>query len=220
MKSLIRQLYINKYRIKASNVKFRLLSRIGDDSTFEGNNRVGKYSFFSGNMGLYSYIGDNVMLMGVTIGRYTSISSNVRIINGRHPIKAPFVSSSPVFYSIRTPLGCSFVQKQLFEEYAYVDKENRIQVIIGNDCWIGYGVSIIGGVTIGDGAVVLANATVTKDVPPYAIVGGIPAKVLGYRYDENTISHLNKMQWWGKDEDWIANRRDRFNDIRVFLESE
>ena len=75
--------------------------------------------------------------------------------------------------------------------------------IIENDCWIGENVFIAGGVTIGDGAVVLAAAVVTRDVPSYAIVGGVPAKVVKYRYDEGTISTLLEIQWWNKGVEWL-----------------
>lgn len=217
MNSLIRQLLINKYRIKAPNVKIGFLSRIGDGSLFEGNNRIGKLSFFQGSLGKFSYVGNNVRIIGCLVGRYTSISSNVHIVNGKHPITHPFVSTSPVFYSRSNPLGCTIVQEQLFEEYAYVDEKKKIQIIIGNDCWIGYGVSIVGGVSIGDGAVILANATVTKDVPSYAIVGGVPAKILGYRYDEMTRNALISKLWWNKEDSWIKENAYAFSDINHFL---
>ena len=217
MKPIIRQLLINKLRIKSPNVKFGLLSRIGDDSSFEGNNCVGKFSFVNGCIGVNSYIGDNVMLIGCWVGRYTSISSNVHIINGRHPLKSPYVSTSPVFYTKHTPINFSYVEEQLFEEYVFADPERKTPIIIGNDCWIGFGVSIVEGVTIGDGAVVLSNATVTKDVPPYSIVGGVPAKVLGYRYDENTIEKLLTIKWWNKDELWIKKNVQLFLNIEEFI---
>lgn len=218
MKSLFRQLWLNKLRVKAPNVKFGFLSRIGDNASFEGCNRVGKFSFINGEMGWNSYVGDNVVLMG-GVGRFTSISSNVNVINGRHPMREPFVSTSPVFYAVRNPVGCSYAEKQQFEEFTYADPVRKIPVIIGNDCWIGFGVSIVEGVTIGDGAVVLANATVTKDVPPYAIVGGVPAKVIGYRYEESVISQLLNICWWNQSDKWIAERKNLFVDIDAFLGS-
>lgn len=214
--NVIKQFWGNKHCIKAPNVKFDLLSRIGTGSSFEGNNYVGKYSLIWGAVGKYSYFGDHVKLVG-NIGRFTSISSWVQIISGRHPMKSPYVATSPLFFAKKTPFGHSFVQKQLFEEFAYADTKNKIQVIIGNDCWIGYGVSIVGGVKIGDGAVVLANATVTKDVPPYAIVGGVPAIVKGYRYDAVTIEKLLEMKWWNKDESWIKEHALTFSDIDAFM---
>ena len=83
------------------------------------------------------------------------------------------------------------------------DKSKNIAVSIGYDCWIGEGAFLKGGVKIGNGAVVLAHAVVTKDVPDYAIVGGVPAKIIKYRYDNETIKFLQKIKWWN-------NERERF----------
>ena len=215
--SLIQQLWSNKRKVKTRNVQFGFMSRIGSGTFFEGFNKIGKFSYFQGKIGRFSYIGDNVVVMGGGIGRYSSISSNVHVINGRHPMKEPFVSTSPIFYAKNTPVGFSFVNKQMFDEYASIAGEEKFQVKIGNDCWVGYGVSIVGGVTIGDGAVVLANATVTKDVPPYSIVGGVPARIVGLRYDESTIEKLLEIKWWDKDELWIKENASAFNDINTFL---
>lgn len=220
MKILIQQLWTNKRRFKAQKVQFGFMSRIGDGSKFEGFNKIGKFSYFQGEMGVYSYVGDNVVVMGGGIGKFSSISSNVHVINGRHPMKEPFVSTSPVFYAKNTPMGLSFVKEQMFDEYASIAGKEKYQVKIGSDCWIGYGVSIIGGITIGDGAVVLANATVTKDVPPYAIVGGVPAKIIGYRFNETTIAKLLEIQWWDRDETWIKDNASLFCDIQEFLKLE
>ena len=82
-------------------------------------------------------------------------------------------------------------------------KEVKSATTIGNDCWIGENVFFAGGLTIGDGAVVLAGAVVTKDIPPYAIVGGVPAKVLKYRYDDETVKWLLDFKWWNKDINWL-----------------
>ena len=89
---------------------------------------------------------------------------------------------------------------------------------IGNDVWIGEDVKIIGGVTIGDGAIVATGATVTKDVPPYAIVGGVPAKVIRYRFDMPTIDFLLKDKWWDKPVDWIKSYAQEFKHIDLYKE--
>ena len=95
------------------------------------------------------------------------------------------------------------MHNKVFEEFSYADEDKKFQVIIGNDCWINANVTIISGVTIGDGAVVLAGAVVTKNVPPYSIVGGVPAKILKYRYSEEDIKFLLKTQWWNKEDFWL-----------------
>jgi len=91
----------------------------------------------------------------------------------------------------------------MFDEIKNADDRCGFSVRIGNDCWIGESVLLIGGITVGDGAVILAGAVVTKDVPPYAIVGGVPAHVLKYRYDNETIEFLTRIKWWNNNEEWL-----------------
>ena len=188
-------------------VQFGITSYLSHRCHFEGMNRVGSHSSFYGNMGRGSYIGNNCHI-SADIGRFSSIGNNISQILESHPYKDPFVTTSPMFYSLRKQNGHTFAQTQMFEEYRFYDKEREIAIRIGNDCWIGNDVCFIGGVKLGDGAVVLAKALVTKDFPPYAIVGGIPAKVIGYRYDEDTIELLQKVKWWNKDIDWLQEHWD------------
>ena len=101
----------------------------------------------------------------------------------------------------------------MFKEHMFVDNDNKWIVNIGHDCWIGEHVFMVGGVTVNNGAVVLAHAVVTKDVPPYAIVGGIPAKVIGYRYDEETIAFLLKKCWWNNEIKWFEKHWMLLNDM-------
>lgn len=94
--------------------------------------------------------------------------------------------------------GTTFNFSDLMYEYPDIPWEQRTKgdVFIGNDVWLGSGVSILSGVTIGDGAVIGASALVTKDVPSYAVVGGVPAKIIGFRYDEDVICKFQEMKWW------------------------
>jgi hypothetical protein len=126
---------------------------------------------------------------------------------------APFATTSPMFFSLKKQNGHTLATEQYYEELVFADTEKKYPVIIGSDCWIGQGVFITGGITIGDGAVVLAHAVVTKDVPPYAIVGGVPAKILKYRYDEETIKFLLDFKWWNKDISWLRNNVDLLRNI-------
>lgn len=135
---------------------------------------------------------------------------------GSHPTSV-FVSIHPAFYSIRKQSGFTYVDKEKFSDFQYIDTDSKISVDIGNDVWIGSGVKIMEGVTIGDGAVVAAGAIVTKDVPPYAIVGGVPAKVLKYRFEKDEIEKLLEIRWWDKGEAWIKEHVEEFEDIKVFL---
>jgi acetyltransferase-like isoleucine patch superfamily enzyme len=117
-----------------------------------------------------------------------------------------------MFYSLRKQTGTTFAQKQMFDEL-------RPPITIGNDCWIGQGALLVGGVSIGDGSVVLAGAVVTKDVPPYAIVGGVPAKLIKCRYDADTINFLLEKKWWNKPIEWLKENSSLLNDIDKLKEA-
>ena len=96
--------------------------------------------------------------------------------------------------------------------------ENGTVVEIGNDVWVGNDVRIIGGVKIGDGAVIGSCALVTKDVEPYSIVGGVPAKVIKKRFSDDIISKLLETKWWNKDAEWISSNAEIFDNVENLLE--
>lgn len=199
-----------------STYSIGLFANILPGSVLEGHNSIGRFSTFKGSLGLFSYIGKGGVVLG-KIGKFTSIASGVHVINGRHPIESPFTSTSPVFYTPYTAVGKGFVKEPTFDEYVYA--EDKYPVVIGNDCWIGANASIIEGVRIEDGAVVLSGAIVTKDVPPYAIVGGIPAKIIKYRYSNEIIEKLLALKWWNKDETWLKENACYFSDIETLLKN-
>lgn len=175
-------------------------SHINRHSVFEGANKVCENTYFEGNMGYGAYIGPNGFFMG-KIGRFTSIAGKCSVIIGRHPYKYPFATTCPMFFSLSKQNGYTFTDVQLYDEFKYA--ESNYFVVVGSDCWIGYDVKLIEGIKIGDGAMILAGAVVTKDVPPYAIVGGVPAKIIGYRFDEPTIQFLLKTKWWDNSIEWL-----------------
>lgn len=178
---------------------------------FEGMNRLTMDVTF-----LTSFIGNRSFIKNTKIGRYTCIATDVMTVAGSHPT-SKFVSIHPAFYSTRKQSGFTYVSEDKFSDFSYIDKDQKFTVVIGNDVWIGSGVKIMEGVTIGDGAVVAAGAIVTKDVPPYAIVGGVPAKIIGHRFDEETIEKLLEMKWWEKDQAWIKKHADKFDDVEKLL---
>jgi acetyltransferase-like isoleucine patch superfamily enzyme len=182
------------------------------------NTSFGNYIKINNNVSLnkcrigdYSYIGDSSSFLNCKIGKFCSISSNVKVGLGRHPSNE-LVSTSPIFYSSKGQLPLTFIStiKNDFIEYLSVE--------IGNDVWIGYHVTIIDGVKIGNGAIIAAGSIVTKDIPDYAIVGGIPAKIIRYRFSPKEIEFLLKFNWWDKDIIWIEEHADLFNDIKVLME--
>ena len=121
----------------------------------------------------------------------------MRIGLGGHPLN--LISTNSIFYSEnKTAIRNDWRCKISFNEH----KPTKI----GNDVWIGEFVTIVGGVNIGDGAVIATKSVVTKDVPPYAIVGGIPAKVIKYRFDEETIGALLQSKWWDLPDDEIGKK--------------
>ncbi|MDO4618544.1 MAG: CatB-related O-acetyltransferase [Clostridia bacterium] len=204
------KLFIYKLKNRGKNIKIGSKSNMqGLDTEFEGNNRIGKASVFGGSMGRCSYMGDNCNIFA-DIGRYTSVASDVRTISGKHPTR-DWVSTSPVFFSDLKQCGTTYTDKNRFEEFTE-------KVRIGSDVWIGEGVRILDGVKIGHGAIVAAGAVVTKDVEPYTIVGGVPAKVIRKRFSEKEIEKLLEIRWWEKDEDWIKANAVFFSDIGSFLD--
>ena len=196
-------------------VKFWYSSYFSHRCKFEGMNMVGRNAYFFGTMGYGTEVGDECFL-SAEIGRFSSIGTNCRYINATHPIKSPYVTTNSLFYStwgVKSPTGRTFAKKQTFDEFRFYDKEREIVNNIGSDVWIGIDVTLIGGVCIGDGAVVLTKAVVTKNVPPYAIVGGVPARIIGYRYDDKTIDFLLRTKWWNNDEQWFRENWELMNDI-------
>lgn len=102
---------------------------------------------------------------------------------------------------------------------SYIDTASKGPVIIGNDVWVCVGATILSGVTIGDGAIVAAGSVVTQDVPPYAIVGGVPARVLRFRYSKEQIKKLLDISWWNWSKQEIADNIDfLYGDIDAFIE--
>lgn len=202
---------------KKRNIKISMNSNIGHRVELEGNNHISvRCKIGNVKMGRFSYIAEECKMYGVEIGRYTSIGPRFLNVAGQHPT-SKFISTCPVFYAPSNVLGIQYVKNSKFEEFRFVDQEKRFHVSIGNDVWIGDSVKVMEGVTIGDGAVVASGAIVTRDVPPYAVVAGVPAKVIKYRFSQEIINQLLEIKWWNQSEQWIEKYADEFEDINYFL---
>ncbi len=141
---------------------------------------------YNSSIGKYSYLGRKSSLICADIGKFCSIGDEVKIGLAIHTLSN--LSTNPIFTEKHNGTGFSWIDE---------DNANPFKkVIIGNDVWIGERVMIMGGITIGDGAVVGAGAIVTKDVPPYAIVAGVPAKIIRYRFPEIVVVKLLQLRWW------------------------
>ena len=196
------------YSIKKKNPTL-----IMKNMSYATNSLLGSYNLLHENsslinsyLGDYSYISRNSIVQNAIIGKFCSIAGNVRIGLGKHPSNH-FVSSHPAFYSNREKYY--FANKNLFEEFK--------QIKIGNDVWVGSNVLVCDGVIIGDGAIIAAGSVVTKNVNPYEIVGGIPAKLIRKRFAEDEINFLLEIKWWNWDLDEIKNNAKYFVDIKEFM---
>lgn len=165
------------------------------------NAQIEPYTLFLGgrrffSMGAFSLTGNNDLPLNTVVGRYSSIASGVRRMQGSHPIDR--FTSSTLTYDMHNSAYQDYLEEagKSFQNVPSTVK-NGGPITIGNDVWIGENVNFVPkGVTVGDGAVIAGGALVTKDVPPYAVVGGVPAKILKYRFPPEIIQHLLKLQWW------------------------
>jgi acetyltransferase-like isoleucine patch superfamily enzyme len=162
-------------------------------------------------MGRYSYIGYGSTVYGANIGRFCSIASGVKIGLGSHPVD--MVSTSPLFYSQFNAFREDWVGDQAVE-FDYKE------VVIGHDVWIGANAIVMSGVKIGHGAVIAAGAVVTKDVLPYSIVGGVPARLIRNRFSAETIKAIEATNWWRKDCDELKNLLPFFKNVSAFVQHE
>lgn len=158
-------------------------------------------------IGDHTFIQKNSTVNYAIIGKFCSIASGVTIGLGQHPTS--YVSSHPAFYSSVQPVAKTFCNKDSFSPFRQTD--------IGHDVWIGQNAMVTDGVKIGTGAIVAAGAVVTKNVPEYAMVGGVPANIIRYRFDENIRRELLETKWWEWPEEQLGHYAALFTFPEKFL---
>ena len=202
-----RQTVYLKHAVKAPSII------VGDYTIY--NDFVYNPVDFEKNNVLYHYPVNQDRLV---IGKFCSIACGVKFLfnSANHTLKSLSTYPFPIFWGEEWGIDKSEVASAW---------DNRGDIVVGNDVWIGYEAVVMAGVTIGDGAIVASRAVVTRDVPPYAIVGGVPAKVIKYRFDPATVESLLAIKWW----EWPAEtirralpliRGGKAEELALFAENE
>lgn len=201
--------YIKGWIKNLFNKRISNLAMVFDDCKIAPLGTVYLQARISGvEMGNYSYIGRGTIIHNTTIGKFCSISDFCVIGLPGHSTNT--LSTSPLFSGIHNGTKSSWVNKNM--------PHTPVDVKIGNDVWIGYRAIIPVNVTVGDGAVIAAGAVVTKDVPPYAVVGGVPAKVIKYRFSQDVIEKLLDLRYWDRPDEEIKKNINLFQKEDLSIE--
>mgnify|MGYP006127655241 CR=1 FL=1 len=198
---------IQLYKNKDKNLKVGYLTKLI-------NTEFGIYNTFYNNILIvncsinnYVYISNDCIIKNSKIGKFCSIGPNVKIGLGIHP--TDHLSTFPAFFSSKKQCQITFCDKTEIVEMG--------SNTIGNDVWIGANSIVMDNVEVGNGAIIAAGSVVTKDVLPYSIVGGVPAKLIKMRFNESTINKINKMKWWDKDIEWLKTNASKFEFIELWI---
>lgn len=199
----------------------KIYPRTGDNQTIYLKNVITNPNISVGDYTMYNdFVNDPVMFEKnnvlyhypinhdkLIIGKFCSIACEARFL---------FNSANHTMLSLSTyPFPLFFEEWDLKQEDVATSWDNKGDIIIGSDVWIGYEAVILAGVAIGDGAIIGSRAVVTKDVPPYTIVGGIPAKPIRKRFDDKTITRLLQIKWWDWPKERIAENMDAIKAGRI-----
>jgi len=205
MKKILKYIFF-KFKFKKSVISFD--SSVSMNSVIFPYVKILEYSNIgSCTIQKYSYIGKNCDFSFTNVGSFCSIGAGVICGAADHPIS--YVSTYPGFYKSKSSGSFSFDS-----DIEFTDQKDTS---IGHDVWIGVNVIILGGVNIGTGSVIAAGSVVTKDVLPYSIVGGIPAKVIKFRFESGLIEILLNSKWWEKDIDLIKKYNHLMNKPLLFI---
>lgn len=200
-------------------MSFRMMRSSNDEKLFHDINKnkdaENIFTLGRGSYGAFDVTYFEEKAVNVLGGRFSSLAGGIIfLMGGNHPIKS--VSSFP--FDIPRVVESFFGKVHPGIRAVPKVRHNPHQIIFGSDVWIGRCVTIMGGVKIGNGAVLGANAVVAKDIPPYAIAVGNPARVVKYRFDEDTIKKLLAVKWWNWSLEKIADNLPLMNDVEKFLD--
>ncbi|MGK0553069.1 CatB-related O-acetyltransferase [Macrococcus capreoli] len=188
---------INRKNLKKTNIKISPLAFCDEKTKLDTNVYIDRFCVIhNSRISSYTYLGYGCKLNNVTIGRYCSLASDIKIGLGKHPTN--LFSTSPIFYSDKNPFGIKLKRKLNFDD-------SSLETTIGNDVWIGANVIIMDGVNIGDGAIIGAGSIVTKDIPPYEIHVGAPAKKIKDRFSIEMKEEIINTQWWKLEAEEVMN---------------
>ncbi len=200
--------FISVFSLKKLSPSISPLAYWDKSSSFQKTSQIRRFAKLkNSHVGKYSRVNPYCKFSNVEVGNFTAIGQATEIGLGRHPLH--YISTHSIFYK-KNKISNRWVKP--------IDLE-ALPVKIGNDVWIGIQSLIFDGVTVGDGAVVGARSVVTKDVPPYAIVVGSPARIVRYRFDEDVIERLLGLQWWHWPEDKITENIELFRNPAITLEA-
>ncbi len=196
-----------EYKHKDKNLKVGYMSSANNCQFGIYNTIYENVSLNEVSLGDFTYIANDTKISKTTMGNFCSIGNGCKIGLGKHPSNT-FVSTHPIFFSTLKQAQISFSDKNYFNEFD--------EITIGNDVWIGTNVIVVDGVNIGDGVIVAAGSVVTKDIPSYAIVGGVPAKIIRFRFEINEIEKLLELKWWDMDAEYLKVNFKKFHNIKNF----
>jgi len=201
--------YLIEVKYSVKNMTCHIYSGVYIDDSKIANFNVlfENVSIISSILGDHTYIQKNSKVYNAKIGKFCSIASNVTIGPGLHNIES--VSTHPAFYLKNAPIVVKFPDRDLF------DTKKKV-TIIENDVWIGENAIIMDGVKIGTGSIIAAGAIVTKNIPPYTICGGIPAKIIRNRFSQEDIEFLLQSNWWDWPLEKIKSNHLIFQSVELF----
>ncbi|MFC4209934.1 CatB-related O-acetyltransferase [Pedobacter lithocola] len=200
---------LNLYKFKKKHPSCEFLSGAKISNSLFGNHSIifNDVIIDSCSIGDHTYIQKKSTIFNADIGKFCSIASQVSIGPGIHKVDG--VSTHPAFYLRNTPLKKKFSDKDLFLPFK--------KTTIGHDVWIGERAILIDGISIGTGAIIAAGSVVTKDVEPYSVVGGVPAKHIKFRVGEDERELLLASKWWDFSDEWLSNNYILFGNVSEFL---